>query len=85
LRTKLIRIGNSQGVRIPRPVIEQAGLNGEIELTVESGALVLRGVRSVREGWAAAYASMAEQGDDILLDADELGNTSWDDEDWEWA
>jgi antitoxin MazE len=84
MRTKLIRIGNSHGVRIPRPVIEQAGLHGDIELTVELGALVLRPVRRVREGWAEAYASMREQADDVLLDATALGNTSWDDEEWEW-
>ncbi len=85
MRAKLIPIGNSQGIRIPKPLIDQVGLYGDLEMTVESGALVVRRAHGVREGWDAAYAEMAKRGDDRLIDGDMLAGTAWDDEEWEWS
>ncbi|MBA3976076.1 MAG: AbrB/MazE/SpoVT family DNA-binding domain-containing protein [Candidatus Solibacter sp.] len=70
------KIGNSQGVVIPKPVLAQLGLDGEAgaEMTVEDGALVLRRPASpVRAGWAEAARSIAEVGDDELV-MGEFGN-----------
>ena len=36
MTTRVVRIGNSQGVRIPKPLLEQAGLTGEVEMVVEN-------------------------------------------------
>lgn len=81
-RTRIVKIGNSQGVRIPKPVLEQLGLSGEVELRVESGQLVIRNVQLPRANWAAQFEQMAANGDDTLLDA-ETG-TDWDEADWTW-
>lgn len=70
------KIGNSQGVVIPKPVLAQLGLDGETgaEMTVEDGALVLRRPSStMRAGWAEAARSIAEAGDDELV-MGEFGN-----------
>jgi antitoxin MazE len=70
------KIGNSQGVVIPKPVLAQLGLDSEAgaEMTVEDGALVLRRPASpVRAGWAEAARSIAEAGDDELV-MGEFGN-----------
>ena len=62
------QIGNSQGVVIPKPLLAQVGFEGEAEITVEGGALVLRKpTQSVRAGWAAAAQKTAEGGDDALV------------------
>lgn len=65
------RIGNSLGVVIPRPVLAQVGLSepaGQVELTVERGAIVLRKPRRApRSGWAEAARSVANKGGDALL------------------
>lgn len=62
------RIGNSLGIIIPRPVLEQAGLETEVDVSFEDGALVLRKPsRPVRQGWAAASAKIAADGDDTLV------------------
>lgn len=63
-------IGNSQGIVIPKPVIEQLGLNREegAEMTIEGDALVLRrSARPVRVGWAEASKKIAAAGDDALV------------------
>jgi antitoxin MazE len=67
MKTRLIRIGHAQGIRIPRALLDQTGLRGEVEITAENGSLVIRSARKPREGWAAAFREMARRGDDTLL------------------
>ena len=45
MKTRLVRVGNSQGVRIPKPLIEQAGLQGELEIEVKNQTVVIRSTR----------------------------------------
>jgi antitoxin MazE len=82
MQTKLIRVGNSHGVRIPRALIEAAELGDELEMTLEGKSIVLRTQRQPREGWDVAFAEMAAAGDDVLLD--EPVGTEWDAEEWTW-
>jgi antitoxin MazE len=84
MKTRIVKIGNSQGVRIPRPLIEQAGLNDEVEITVEDGSLVIKPISKPRAGWATAFQEMARLGDDAPIDGGSPISTSWDDEEWEW-
>jgi len=83
MKTRIIRIGNSQGIRIPKPLLEQVGLAGEVELEVRSDELVIRSARRPRSGWGVAFQAMSAAGDDALLDAEVTGS-DWDEEDWEW-
>lgn len=71
MRAKLVSIGNSKGVRLPRAIIEQAGLTEEIELEVKGGRLVVSPVKALRAGWDEAFQKMHEKGDDRLLDETE--------------
>jgi antitoxin MazE len=82
VKTRIVRIGNSQGIRIPKPLLEQAGLPEEVELAVEDNTIVIRPSGRPREGWAEQFALMAELGDDELLEADVA--SSWDESEWEW-
>ncbi len=84
MRTRIIKIGNSQGIRIPKAILEHAGLEGEVELEMQDGQLLIRPVERARQGWEEAFRSMAEHGDDQLLDEDSTGQTAWDEEEWEW-
>ncbi len=82
IRSKVIKIGNSRGIRIPRTVLEQAGLSDEVEMTVEGNKLIILSAQRPRQGWDEKFAVMAEQGDDKLLD--EAAPTRWDEEEWTW-
>ncbi len=84
MRTKLVKIGNSQGIRIPKPLIEETGLQGEVDLRVEDQSLVISRIRDVREGWDQAFQRMAERGDDALLDPEAPSLSGWDETEWEW-
>ena len=83
IKTQLVRIGNSRGIRIPRVVMEQAGLRGELELEVRRKQLVVRPASRPRQGWDDRFREMAERGDDRPL-WPEAALTSFDDKEWEW-
>jgi antitoxin MazE len=83
IKTRLIRIGNSQGIRIPRVVVEQTGLQGELELEVRRRQLVVRPASRPREGWEDQFRQMADRGDDRPL-WPEAALTSFDEKEWEW-
>ena len=68
MKTRLVRIGNSRGVRLPKTIIAQAGLTEEVELGVRDGAVVIARATSARSGWAAAASKMRQQNEDQLLD-----------------
>jgi antitoxin MazE len=80
VRAHIVAIGNSQGIRIPKPLLEQSGLSGEIELHAEHGRIVIAASRRARSGWAAAAAALHERGEDGLLDT---ARPTFDEE-WEW-
>jgi antitoxin MazE len=82
MKARIVRIGNSQGVRLPKPLLEQAGLRGEVELHAEPGRIVIEPARKPRAGWAEAARLMRERGEDGLLDAP--SPTRFDEEEWEW-
>ena len=82
IRSKVVKIGNSRGIRIPRTILEQAGLTDEVEMKVEGNQLIIQSSHHPRQGWEDRFAAMAEQGDDQLLD--ETSITQWDEEEWEW-
>jgi antitoxin MazE len=83
MKTKIIQIGNSQGIRIPKPFLEQTGLGEEVELEVRADELVIRSAKRMRAGWDTSFAKMAESGDDVLLDSGVAPN-HWDEEEWTW-
>ena len=81
MKTELVRIGNSRGIRIPKPLIEQCNLEGTVELSVENDRLVISPGRRLRQGWHEAFqgAGSAEH-DELLLEpmsASEFDRTEW--------
>jgi antitoxin MazE len=82
MRASLVQIGNSRGIRIPKPLLAQTGLRGEVEIEVRGKQLIIQPANHPRAGWAEAFARMAQRKDDALLDG-ELP-TAWDKSEWQW-
>jgi antitoxin MazE len=80
--TRIVRIGNSRGIRIPKLLLDQARLPDEVELRAEPGRLIVRGRRRPRAGWAEAARAMHERRHDELLDAPTM--TRFDRDEWTW-
>lgn len=82
MKTKLIRIGNSRGVRIPKPFLEQAGLENEVLLRVDDDGIVIEPIDKPRAGWSEAARKLHERQEDGLLD--EVTPTHFDETEWVW-
>jgi antitoxin MazE len=84
MKTRIVHIGNSRGVRIPKPLLEQTGLDDEVTIEAEGNCLVIRPGSHPRAGWDDAFRAMAAAGDDAPFDATLSRTSTWDDDEWEW-
>ena len=82
MKTKIVRIGNSRGVRIPKPLLDEAGLEGDVELRVVDSGIIIENIGSPRAGWAEAAVQLKEGGEDQLLD--QPVPTEFDESEWTW-
>jgi len=83
MRTQLVRIGNSRGVRIPKPLIEQCGLRDTVELRVENDCLVISPKRRPRQGWGEAFRAAGPAiHNELLLETAE--SNEFDRKEWQW-
>jgi len=82
-RTRIVRIGNSRGIRVPKLLLTHADLPEEVEIRAEPGRLVVSAAARPRSGWAAKARAMHERGDDVPLDV--ATSTRFDDTDWRWS
>ena len=81
----LVKIGNSQGIRIPKPLVEQAQLEGvELKLQVVDNGLLVTPNKKAREGWKESIeAAIAVHGVEAI-DSEWLETTLTSDEELEW-
>ncbi|MDY7079774.1 MAG: AbrB/MazE/SpoVT family DNA-binding domain-containing protein [Chloroflexota bacterium] len=84
VKTRIVKIGNSQGIRIPKLLLDQTNLGEEVELELQGDQIVVRPAYRARRNWENQFQAMAEQGDDKLLDGGVVIPTTWDEEEWEW-
>jgi antitoxin MazE len=83
MKAELVRIGNSRGIRIPKPLIEQCGFGDEVDLRVENDSLIISPPRLPREGWEAKFrAAGSATEDENLLGSD--GTNEFDRKEWQW-
>jgi antitoxin MazE len=69
MKVELVRIGNSRGIRIPKPILEQCGFEHAVELRIENDRLVIAQAHLPREGWEEAFrAAGPSTHDEVPLD-----------------
>ena len=81
-KTRIVRIGNSRGIRVPKLLLDQAALPEEVELRAEPGRLIVSAATRARAGWAAKARAMHRREEDVLLD--DGTPTRFDQTDWQW-
>ena len=68
MEVSIRKMGNSQGVLIPKPILAQLGLGATADLQVRDGVIEIRAVRrNPRAGWADDARRLATEGDDGLV------------------
>jgi antitoxin MazE len=80
-KTRIVQVGNSQGIRLPKAMIELSGIKEHIEIEVRENQIVITAATKARVGWGDAFAQMVSNGDELEPLA--VGN-SWDETEWNW-
>lgn len=83
MRTELVRIGNSRGVRIPKPFIEQCKLGEAVDLRIENDCIVISSERRPRHGWHEAFRAAGSSANDELL-LERVEPNRFDHKEWKW-
>ena len=81
MKAQIIRIGNSQGIRIPKTMIEDGKLSGEVELELHEDGILIRSLQKPRANWDYAFKAASEIDDDHHLDET---STEFDKKEWQW-
>ena len=81
----LVKIGNSQGIRIPKALIDQAHLNNkELVFKIVDNGLLITPVSKPRDGWKVKFDQAAQFTTNDTMDKEWLDAPLTDEEDWEW-
>lgn len=85
MKTHIVQIGNSQGIRIPKVMIQQCGFepNDQLMLKVEANNLIISKPRKIREGWSEAFTEVKAKEDDVMFEDAHLSH-SFDNTEWTW-
>ena len=67
MQAKIIKIGNSKGLRLSKTILDKYEIKDMVELVLEADHLVLKAIPNQREGWEEAFRLMHKNGDDVLL------------------
>lgn len=82
MKTQIIQIGNSQGVRLPKVLLEESRITGDVELELHPDGILIRNAQKPRSGWDEAFRLMAENEDDEI--SSEVASTNFDKKEWQW-
>lgn len=85
MRAHLVKIGNSQGIRIPKPLLDQTGITDDVELEVDKNKIIISPLSDPRSGWDNAFKVMVQNGGDALIDGNDNISNSWDEKEWLWS
>ena len=82
MKSQIIQIGNSQGIRIPKMLLEETRLSGDVELEVHPDGLLIRSLQKPRSTWDADFKVKADTDDDLPLQAEAA--TRFEATEWKW-
>jgi len=82
MKTKLVPIGNSRGVRIPKTMIEEANLIDDVEVKIRDGSIIISSLERTREGWSEFAKELHKRGSDKLVLKET--ETKFEKNEWNW-
>jgi antitoxin MazE len=84
IKVKIIRIGNSKGIRLSKSLIKQYNMKDEVLLEAKKDSIVIRPVENPRAGWEKSFKKMRLRGDDVLFEKGAELESEWDQSEWQW-
>jgi len=84
MKTKLIKIGNSRGIRISKTMVEQCKLNGDLNIEIRENEIVISSEENNRLGWEEAFKKAVSLKENSMVDDDGMNLSEWDEKEWKW-
>jgi antitoxin MazE len=81
MKAQIIQIGNSQGIRIPKVLLEESCITSEVELERHPDGILIRNAQKPRAGWAEAFKAMSDEDDELI---GELAKSRFEEKEWRW-
>lgn len=82
MKAQIIQIGNSQGIRIPKMMLEETGISGEVDLQLTPEGILIRNLNKPRGDWEAIFKKFAEADDDLQVQ--DRSGADFDRKEWQW-
>lgn len=78
----VISIGNSKGIRIPKPILDQLQVKDQLDLEINNSQIILKPIKNVpRDGWDESFAKMHDLNEDLLIDESVTDSEAFE---WVW-
>lgn len=81
MKAQIIQIGNSQGIRIPKVLLEETGISGEVELETSPDGILIRNIKKPRGDWDAIFKKLADTDDDMHV---KNVRSDFEKKEWQW-
>lgn len=82
MKAQIIQIGNSQGIRIPKILLEETDMSGEVDLVAVDEGILIKNISKPRGDWDAIFMKLAETDEDT--DLFEQPATNFEAKEWQW-
>ena len=83
MRAQIVQIGNSQGLRIPKILLEESGIKGEVELEICPEGILVRNISKPRSDWDGKFKALADQDDDVPV-SETSAESQFEVKEWQW-
>lgn len=83
MKAQIVQIGNSQGVRIPKVLLEESGIKGEIELEIHPDGILIRNIRKPRADWDKKFELLRDHDDDVPA-SESPASSRFELKEWQW-
>ena len=81
MKAQIIQIGNSQGIRIPKVLLEESRISGDVDLELHPDGILIRKAQRPRDGWEDAFKMISDNDEDEL---DVRPETVFRKKEWQW-
>ncbi len=79
MRTNIIAIGNSRGLRIPKALLASTGMTDEVDMEARGTEIIIRAANPRRD-WDRAFAATTIETKMLWPDT----TSEWDEHEWQW-
>jgi len=83
MKAQIVQIGNSQGLRIPKVLLEESGIKGDVELEICPDGILIRNISKPRSDWNKKFKLLSDHDDDAPRSV-HASSSKFETKEWQW-